>query len=86
MSAEPVLVATKVAVRDRAVHLELADGSTHSFLVDYYPKLALARDAALKKVKLRLGGKALRWENLDEDIWVTDAVTGRYPKKTLASA
>ena len=87
MSTQRTLIATKVSIRNRAVHLELSDGSTHSFLVDYYPRLARVSDTALKKVKLRLGGKALRWENLDEDIWVTDAVTGQYPKKTsLASA
>ena len=79
MAYEPVIVAKKVGVKDRVVHLWLADGSTHSFPVAYYPRLASASDAALKKVKLRLGGKALRWEGLDEDIWIGHAVMGRYP-------
>ena len=79
MAYEPLLVAKKASVKDRVVHLWLADGSTHSFPVAYYPKLASATDAALKKVTLRLGGKALRWEDLDEDIWVGHAVMGRYP-------
>jgi hypothetical protein len=79
MAYEPVIIAKKVVVKDRVVHLWLADGSTHSFPVAYYPLLASASDAALKKVKLRLGGKALRWENLDEDIWIGHAVMGRYP-------
>jgi len=79
MAYEPVIVAKKASVKDRVVHLWLVDGSTHSFPVAYYPRLASASDAALKKVKLRLGGKALRWESLDEDIWIGHAVMGRYP-------
>jgi hypothetical protein len=35
---------------------------------------------------LRVGGRALRWEGLDEDIWVTDAVLGRYPNGSIALA
>jgi hypothetical protein len=80
MGYELAIVAKKVTVKGGMVHLWLADGSTHSFPVAYYPRLAKAGVAALQKVKLRLGGKALRWENLDEDIWIGDAVTGRYPK------
>ena len=79
MAYEPVIVAKKASVKDRVVHLCLTDGSTHSFPVAYYPRLASAGDTALKKVKLRLGGKALRWEDLDEDIWIGHAVMGRYP-------
>jgi hypothetical protein len=79
MAYQPVIIAKKAIVKDRIVHLWLADGSTHSFPVVYYPRLASASDAALRKVKLRVGGKALRWENLDEDIWIGHAVMGRYP-------
>jgi len=88
MAYEPVIVAKKASVKDRVVHLWLADGSTHSFPVAYYPRLASASDSALKKVKLRLGGKALRWEDLDEDIWIGHAVMGRYPApaRELAAA
>jgi hypothetical protein len=79
MAHKPVIVAKKAAVKDRVVHLWLADGATHSFPVAYYPRLASASDATLAKVKLRLGGKALRWESLDEDIWIGHAVMGNYP-------
>jgi hypothetical protein len=84
MGYEPVIVAKKVTVKDGRVHLWLADGSTHSFPVAFYPRLAKADSNALQKVKLRLGGKALRWEALDEDIWIGHAVTGRYPKAAVA--
>jgi hypothetical protein len=79
MAYEPIIIAKKVSIKDRVVHLWLADGATHTFPVAYYPRLASASDTALKKVELRLGGKALRWENLDEDIWIGHAVMGRYP-------
>jgi hypothetical protein len=80
MGYEPVIIAKKAAVKDGMVLLWLADGSTHSFPIAFYPRLAKASASALQKVKLRLGGKALRWEALDEDIWIGHAVTGRYPK------
>jgi hypothetical protein len=87
MGYEPSIIAKSVTVKNRIVHLRLLDGSTHSFPVAYYPRLASASAAALEKVKLRLGGKALRWENLDEDIWIGHAVIGRYPDaKQLAEA
>jgi hypothetical protein len=82
MAYEPIIVAKKVSVKNGMVHLWLADGSTHSFPVAYYPRLAAASESALKKVKLRLKGKALRWDELDEDIWVGHAVMGRYPSRS----
>ncbi|MFH1066639.1 MAG: DUF2442 domain-containing protein [bacterium] len=79
------MIAKKVTIKGRSIHLCLADGATHSFPVAYYPRLAEATEAQLKRVKLRLGGKALRWEELDEDIWVGDAVTGKYPRLLQAA-
>lgn len=80
------LVATAVKVRDGDVVLELLDGSTHTFPVYFYPRLATATPDQLADVRLRVGGRALRWESLDEDIWVTDAVLGRYPSSAVALA
>ena len=39
----------------------------------------------LEKVSLRVQGRALRWEELDEDIWVDDAVQGRFPYPDTAA-
>lgn len=75
----PEFVATEVNVRNGQVRLRLFDGSTHSFPVHFYPRLASATGKQLALVKLRVGGRALRWDGLDEDIWVADAVMGRYP-------
>lgn len=78
--SEPEYIATRVEVGDGRVRLELADGSTHSFPVHYYPRLRSASPAALSAVSLRVGGRALRWEALDEDIWIADAILQRYPQ------
>ena len=67
-------------IEARRVCLELADGRFVSFPVSKYPLLANAPENFLEKVTLRLGGLALRWEDLDEDIWVDDAVCGRFPR------
>lgn len=72
-------------VEGRRVWLELADQRLVSFPATKYPLLANAPQALLEKVRLRLQGKALRWDELDEDIWVEDAVHGRFPRpKELA--
>jgi hypothetical protein len=68
-----------VSVENQTVRLELADGSTHSFPILYYPRLAQASPELLGKVVLRVGGRALRWDSLDEDIWIADAVNQNYP-------
>jgi hypothetical protein len=52
-----------------------------SFPASKYPLLAKAPQDLLEKVTMRLGGLALRWEILDEDIWVDDAVCGRFPRQ-----
>ena len=67
-------------VEGRRVWLELNDQRLVSFPAMKYPLLANAPQAQLEKVKLRLHGLALRWEELDEDIWVDDAVHGRFPR------
>ncbi len=78
---EPEYIATSAKVENDQVVLELADGSTHSFPVAYYPRLAGAGADALSEVSLRVGGRALRWETLDEDIWIADAILQRYPRQ-----
>jgi hypothetical protein len=72
-------VAVRCWVEDRRVWLELADQRLVSFPVAKYPLLAKAPANLLEQVTLRLHGLALRWEELDEDIWVDDAVCGRFP-------
>jgi len=76
-------IATAVSFKNGMVQLDLADGSAHAFPVQYYPRLCNASTSELSQVKLRVGGRALRWEALDEDIWVGDAVCQKYPKQSV---
>ncbi len=79
------IIASEVVARDGQVFLKLRDGSTHSFPVGFYPRLAQATPDQLASVRLRVGGRALRWEELDEDIWIADAVLGLYPASYAAA-
>jgi hypothetical protein len=83
MVAEPTTetAASRCRVEARRICLELADGRCVSFPAAKYPRLAAAPQNLLEKVQLRLHGLALRWEELDEDIWVDDAVCGRFPRR-----
>ena len=79
-------VAARCWVETRRVCVELVDGRFVSFPAAKFPLLANAPEDLLQKVKLRLNGLALRWEELDEDIWVDDAVCGRFPRQQAAAA
>lgn len=82
----PDILATAVEIKEGMVHLHLSDGSIHAFPVHYYPRLRHATEGDLKAVQLRVGGRALRWDRLDEDIWVADAVCQKYPGNHLSPA
>ena len=88
MESKPSTPATAVRcwIEGRRVWLELSDQRMVSFPAAKYPLLANASPEALSKVTLRVQGRALRWESLDEDIWVDDAVAGRFPKPSQAVA
>jgi uncharacterized protein DUF2442 len=62
------------------VYIDLVDERTISFPASKFPRLAKATPEALNQVSLRVQGRALHWETLDEDIWVGDVVAGRFPK------
>ena len=86
METEKETAAVRCWVADRRVWLELADQRLVSFPASKYPLLANASPAQLEMVTLRLRGLALRWEELDEDIWVDDAVRGRFPRPHALAA
>jgi hypothetical protein len=71
-------VATRVWVANRTVFMELTDGRQIGFPAARFTRLARATDEQLAAVTLRLGGSAMRWEALDEDITVTGAALGRF--------
>ena len=80
------VVAVRCWVEGRRIWLELSDQRVVSFPAAKFPLLANATTKALAKVSLRIQGRALRWESLDEDIWVEDAVAGRFPRLSQAIA
>jgi len=72
--------AVRCWIEDRRVCVELADERTIGFPASKFPRLAAASPELLNQVGLRVGGRALRWEALDEDIWIGDVLAGRFPK------
>jgi hypothetical protein len=73
-------LAVRCWIEDRRVFVDLADERTISFPASKFPRLAGATSEQLKQVSLRVQGRALRWEALDEDIWIGDVLAGRFPK------
>ena len=88
-TAEPITPKDHAALRcwveGRRVWLELDDQRLVSFPASRYPLLSEAPQELLEKASLRVQGRALRWEELDEDIWVADAVMGRFPLPVAAA-
>ncbi len=62
----------------RMVFIELTDGRQIGFPAERFKLLRDAGDEALQKVRLRLDGTALRWDDLDEDITVRGIVEGHF--------
>ncbi len=71
-------VATDVWCEGRTIYIKLTDMRIIGFPADRFRLLKDATDEQLKKVKLRLNGFALRWEELDEDITVPGIVAGNF--------
>ena len=84
--AQSSAIAVWCWIEGRRVWLELADQRMLSFPASKFPLLARAAPEDLAKVTLRLHGRALRWESLDEDILVEDAVAGRFPRPSQSIA
>jgi hypothetical protein len=72
--------AVRCWIEDRRVHVGLTDERTISFPASKFPRLAAATSELLQQVTLRVLGRALRWEALDEDIWIGDILAARFPK------
>ena len=72
------LMATRAWATHRTVFMELTDGRQIGFPAARFHQLARATDEELAQVTLRLGGAALRWESIDEDITVMGVALGRF--------
>lgn len=71
-------VAIRAWAEKRIIYLELTDGRIFGFPADRYRILNQASEDQLKKVRIEVGGYALRWEELDEDLTVAGVVAGRF--------
>ncbi len=70
--------ARRVWIEKRTVFLELQDGRRFGFPAARFKRLRDASDQQLQGVSLELGGTALRWEQLDEDLTVRGVVAGNF--------
>lgn len=72
------VLALRAWVEERTVFIELHDGRIFGFPAARFRRLRDASDEDLKKISIELGGAALRWEEVDEDITVRGVVAGRF--------
>jgi hypothetical protein len=82
-SAEPIVItsvprAVRAWVTGRKVWIELEDGREIGFPAEKFRLLRNAPDDLLQLVRVEAKGKALRWEELDEDITVAGILAGRF--------
>lgn len=79
---EKELIIEPAAIRawaeGRMIFIELTDSRIIGFPADRFKRLKEASNDQLKKVKIRLNGFALRWEEIDEDITVPGIVAGNF--------
>ena len=71
-------IAIKAWAEKRIIYLELTDGRIFGFPADRFQILSQASENQLKAVQIEVGGYALRWEELDEDLTVSGVVAGRF--------
>ena len=71
--------ATRAWCRDGKIWVELTDRRCVGAPTDKFPQLRDATEDLLSKIRLEARGRALRWEELDEDLTVDGIVAGRWP-------
>ena len=71
-------VALKAWTEKRMIYLELTDGRIVGFPADRFRILSQASEKQLKAVQIEVGGYALRWEELDEDLTVSGIINGQF--------
>ena len=76
VEVEPIAI--RAWAEKRMIYLELTDGRIFGFPADRFQILSQASENQLKEVQVEIGGYALRWETLDEDLTVAGIVAGRF--------
>lgn len=70
--------ACRAWVDQRTIWVELVDGRQIGFPADKFRRLREATDNRLENVRIEARGKALRWEELDEDLSIDGILAGRW--------
>ncbi|QDV90110.1 hypothetical protein RAS2_11870 [Phycisphaerae bacterium RAS2] len=70
--------AVRAWIEGRKVHAELDDGREIAFPADRFRRLRDATDEQLRAVQIEARGRALRWEELDEDLTIDGVLAGRW--------
>ena len=71
-------VATRAWTEGRIAFFEFTDQRIVGFPANRFRRLRDASEPELAEVRLEVGGTALRWESLDEDLTVEGVVAGRF--------
>jgi hypothetical protein len=70
--------AVRAWIDGRKVRVELEDGREIAFPADRFRRLRNATDEQLREVRIEARGRALRWEELDEDLTIDGVLAGRW--------
>nr|VFK17513.1 MAG: Protein of unknown function (DUF2442) [Candidatus Kentron sp. LFY] len=71
-------VAIRAWAEKRLIYVELTDGRIVGFPADRFKILSRAQESELQDVRVEVGGYALRWDALDEDLTVDGVLAGRF--------
>lgn len=77
--------ATRVAVGDDTLSVELADGRTIAAPLAWYPRLVQATAEERNAWRLIGGGRGLHWPAVDEDISVVNLLAGQLSAESQSS-
>lgn len=70
--------AIRAWVEGRTIWIELEDGRQVGFPAEKFRRLRDAKDTQLANVRIEVRGRALRWEELDEDLTIDGILAGRW--------
>ena len=70
-------VAIDIVVDDSSFTIILQDGRELRVPLAWFPRLAHASVAQRQRVRISKSGRALRWDELDEDISIDGLLAGR---------
>jgi hypothetical protein len=70
-------LATRVAVSEDTLSVELADGRTIAAPLAWYPRLGHATPRERNSWRLIAGGRGIHWPDIDEDISVANLLAGQ---------